>query len=272
MSIIYTVKERLTIPEVKKEHKKIITNFYKHIENVIENVESEGRNIRFIVETEKICFKTKEMKKVEKQEMLEKVKKCESIDIYTEYDYVRRGDAGPLEFTEYYATKIGPIDSAFYTVYNQADCSDDSGIVCAYGIKDGKTYNGELEYKQVDTIPNGAWYEWQSMFQLETEEYEETVKPTMYKKLCKACDKLAKYGDGTTNIQYDTGISFFLNNLLLHNDDDISTFAKEAAVILKYRGFEDFELLFSNDVTKAFELLKLTLYADGTYKAEIAKV
>lgn len=64
----------------------------------------------------------------------------------------------------------------------------------------------------------------------------------------------------------------FLNDLLLHNDSDISAFAKEAAVILKYQGFEDYELLFSNEATKAFGLLRLTLYADGTYKAEIAKV
>lgn len=48
-------------------------------------------------------------------------------------------------------------ENLFYSMYNEADCESGAGILTAYGKKDGKTYNGQIELTSAALPEDGVW-------------------------------------------------------------------------------------------------------------------
>ena len=87
------------------------------------------------------------------------------IDIVAEYGYYWRDkplylNVGPFELMDTldeHSNEVG-WDNVFYSAWHNADYNDGCGALVAYGVKDGKTYNGVVPFEKVDAVPEGEWY------------------------------------------------------------------------------------------------------------------
>lgn len=112
------------------------------------------------------------------------------------------------------------LNGLFYSIYNNADCSDDAGIVLAYGEKNGTLYTGKVEGKTVDALPDGVWHSPQTAVICDPMEdgltNVEEIEP-----ICREMTKFSSYDELEVD---EGGISFYLNNLELHNNDELNKF------------------------------------------------
>ena len=118
------------------------------------------------------------------------------------------------------------LDGMFYSMYNNADCSSDAGAVVAYGKKNGAVYKGTIEKKTIDTLPDGVWYSPQTavVYEEESENAEEIEA---------ICREMTKFSSYDVLEAENNEVMFYLNNLELHNNDELVEFIGLCNKLLK---------------------------------------
>ena len=154
------------------------------------------------------------------------MRSAESLEIIADYGYYHYTTdiQGPdvFDIADFLDERIAEdgedyLDGMFYSMYNNADCSSDAGAVVAYGKKNGAVYKGTIEKKTVNSLPDGVWYSPQTAVVYE----EESENAEEIEAICREMTKFSSYDvlevDGNA-------VEFFLNNLELHNNDELVEF------------------------------------------------
>ena len=156
------------------------------------------------------------------REILSALTNADEVDLVIRYDYCWRAGwqmyelVGPFPLMDFLKDP-GDYDTSgiFYSAWNKADGDEGPGDLVAYGEHDGKTYSGQVEYTQVSSIPEGDWYETNTPVILESDDpFDAKAHPD----LIRVCQELAEMAEDP-QLDYENGLSFFLNNVRLTTDD-----------------------------------------------------
>lgn len=128
-------------------------------------------------------------------DIMRAINNADSVEIISDYNYHSYElsaicpdvcDFAIFPEEEIKESGIESLNGLFYSLYNNADCPDDAGIVLAYGEKNGTLYTGNIE----------------------------EIEP-----ICREMTKFICYDELEV---VEEEISFHLNNLELHNNDELN--------------------------------------------------
>lgn len=239
MSIHYDVKEHLIIKNTEEQEYPL--SVYSHRLARIGGLMLEDcarfRKLVVITDDEKREFSGDTMTK-DFHDIMRAINRADSVEIIADYDYYRYGLSAIcpyiLDFADCLDEEIKEsgteiLDGLFYSIYNNADCSDDAGAIVAYGEKNGTLYTGNVEGKNVDAIPDGVWYSPQTAVVYDPMEDGlkniEKIEP-----ICREMTKFSCYDELEVD---EDGISFYLNNLELKNNSELTEFIGLCRNLLK---------------------------------------
>ena len=109
------------------------------------------------------------------------------------------------------------LSDVFYSAWCSAD-GDVPGMLAAYGMRNGKTYSGTVDLKQVSAIPDGAWDELCMPMLITANASFDAASDPEFREVLR---DLAGMGHNT-ELDFDGGLNFYLNYL------DISSGEKTA--------------------------------------------
>lgn len=270
MSIYYEVKEHLIIKDTVT-HDNSISVFSHRLARfgglVLEDC-AKFIKLVAITDGEKREFSGDTMTK-EFHDIMRAIGNAQSVEIIADYGYYRYGLSAIcpdiLDFADYLDEGIKEggtefLDGLFYSLYNNADCSDDAGAVVAYGEKNGTVYTGMIEEKSVDSLPEGDWIAPQSIvFCVEEPEKAEEIKSLLAdaEKFCdcQECDNPFEE------------VEFYLDNIFLHNNDELVEFLGLYGEILKVIDREEtYPLEFADFGNDDGRIASVKINADGTHE------
>lgn len=94
-------------------------------------------------------------------------------------------------------------DSVFYTICYYDEDSWNKGILCAYGVKDGKVYNGAVEAHTITEFPEIAdWYTSRDSVVIESDVMNNFDKSNL-PEVKAVCDELAEMSNYDYEMTYD---------------------------------------------------------------------
>ena len=126
-------------------------------------------------------------------------------------DYMKDPDETEKEFPS----------CVFYSAWYSAD-GDVPGELVAYGTRNGKRYSGTVDLKQVSSIPGGTWDElYMPTVVTANASFDAASNPALGEVL----RDLAGMGCGT-ELDYDDGLNFYLNNLDISSDEKVARFTE----------------------------------------------
>ena len=152
------------------------------------------------------------------------------------------------------------LDGMFYSMYNNADCSSDAGAVVAYGKKNGAVYKGTIEKKTINSLPDGVWYSPQTavVYEEESENAEEIEA---------ICREMTKFSSYDVLEAENNEVMFYLNNLELHNNDELVEFIGLCNKLLKATDGEAIADINLADLKgDDGRIAEVTYNDDGTYE------
>ncbi len=157
------------------------------------------------------------------------IEEAKSVEIVAEYGYYEYMlsvlNPGVLDIADHLNERIDEegadsLKGMFYSMYHNADCSDNAGAIVAYGEKNGQLYTGQVKEKSIDVLPEGSWYAPFTDVQCELEKDE--MKNV--DEIEAICLEMTKFSSSDTLSVDDKGLSFFLNNHELHNNEELIEF------------------------------------------------
>ena len=239
MSIYYDVKEHIIIKNTAEQDYSLSVYSHRLARIGALMLEDCAKFIKLVVITDgkKREFSGNTMTK-KFHDIMRAISNADSVEIIADYGYYRYGLSAicpeVLDFADYLDSTIKEfgvegLDGLFYSIYNNADCSDDAGAIVAYGKKNGTLYTGAVEGKTVDALPDGVWYSPQTAVVYDPMEDGlkniEEIEP-----ICREMTKFSSYDE--LEIDED-GILFYLNNLELHNNNELNEFVGLCRKLLK---------------------------------------
>ena len=129
------------------------------------------------------------------------------------------GMVGPFPLMKYMKNPCeGEKKSLSDVFYSAWYCADGScpGELAAYGTRNGKTYSGEVDLKQVTSIPGGEWDELTMPMLIEANDSFDAASDP---KLGEVLRDLAGMGHDTDLFYYNNCFNFYLNNLDISSDE-----------------------------------------------------
>ena len=205
------------------------------------------------------------------QTLFRTVKDAKSFELELRYHYVNYAlyylNPEPFKFTEYFDEVIkeeGPdaLKGIFYSLYNNADCSDDAGIVVAYGEKNGRMCTGTIEPTKIESLPTGKWYASQTYLILEDEKME-TIN---FEEIRQICTEMSKFSDDDELSIDENGMFFELMNLGFNNNTEWNNFLSLYNKLINATGSKvltdefDFAEISNSDSS----VVKIRINDDGT--------
>ncbi|NCC87846.1 MAG: hypothetical protein EOM05_08260 [Clostridia bacterium] len=210
------------------------------------------------------------------QVAISNINKANIINIKLNYEYEWRSgndylNVGPFVLTELLdESQDGIFEFVDYIMHNFADCSDDSGILAIYGIRDGKVVRGSTEYIESNEIPQiGNWYTQQTALFLE-EEFE--ITNDEISKLTEYCNNLMELSDYDTFNLDNQSLTFYLNNACLTSKNDIEKYianvSKLAITLPRLNNETDTDFFSENEFVDISEtgpnMMKIQIFRDGS--------
>ena len=280
MSIYYDVKEHIIIKNTAEQDDSL--SVYSHRLARIGALMLED-NARFkklvaITDGKKREFSGNTMTK-KFHDIMRAIGRADSVEIFADYGYHRYGLSAicpkVLDFADYLDSTIKEfgvegLDGLFYSLYNNADCSDDAGAVVAYGEKNGTLYTEMVEEKNIDILPDGVWYSPQTAVIYDPIENGldniEEIEP-----ICREMTKFSCYDELEVN---EDGISFYLNNLELHNNDEFVEFIGLCRKLLRATDGKAWaeELDLADLGGDDGKIVKIKINDDGTHEIVLCSV
>ena len=159
------------------------------------------------------------------REILKAMSEAKEIDFLIDYRYVWRFGwqmydlLGPFVLTEFFekADEDEDLSNAFYCAWYSEESDEGPGVLVAFGEKDGKTYSGPVEWKEVSSIPEGIWDE--NFAAPILVESDDPIDIAQYPEFLETCRELNDLGHDTF-FEYDKeGITFYLNNITMKTQE-----------------------------------------------------
>lgn len=170
MSVYYEVKEHLVVKDIPQS---VICNRSTAVKAMIDQLallgalmlqdEAKVYESKLIADEKIIEFRGTCPNETYK-EMLSAMENAKNLELVIEYEYIFRAgneishEAGPVHGGWMKDMDEEEAEGIFYSMWTLADCDDGAGIAFAYGEHNGKFYNGELEFENVEVFPEGRWY------------------------------------------------------------------------------------------------------------------
>ena len=208
MSVFYEVSERFEIPAVNQEkHMEFRSMLTKHLESLYSYDEKTIN--KFVVKADGDEYRYPE---ASFEMMLSAFNYAEnSMELALEYTYTWRvGTEDTIGFDGWleYAGKADNsfLSTIFCRLYNYADCSNSTGCIAAYGMKNGKLYHADIPFLAISSAPEGRWRTNITAVVLDDDYTEKQTQ-----KLIPLCKRLKKLSSADTFI---TGKKFeyYMNN------------------------------------------------------------
>lgn len=122
------------------------------------------------------------------------------------------------------------LENVFYTMYNNADCGDGAGTLCAYGEKNGHIYKGTVQDKPISDFPDsGNWYAPREAIVCCIDSFEgmdmDAIRNVVNQLMC-----LSSHDNFTDS---ETEFDYFMNNFNPKNVEDFHTFIRLAGELIK---------------------------------------
>ena len=147
MSIYYDVKEHIIIKNTAEQDYSLSVYSHRLARIGALMLEDCAKFIKLVVITDgkKREFSGNTMTK-KFHDIMRAISNADSVEIIADYGYYRYGLSAicpeVLDFADYLDSTIKEfgvegLDGLFYSIYNNADCSDDAGAIVAYGKKNG---------------------------------------------------------------------------------------------------------------------------------------
>ena len=236
MSVYYDIREHIIIKDTN-EHMELADMFIYRIACLGRSLLLDnGKIIQLTVVTdgEKSEFSGDTLNE-KFHNIIRAMRGAESLEVIADYGYYHYTTdiQGPdvFDIADFLDERIAEdgedyLDGMFYSMYNNADCSSDAGAVVAYGKKNGAVYKGTIEKKTVDALPDGVWYSPQTavVYEEESENAEEIEA---------ICREMTKFSSYDVLEAENNEVMFYLNNLELHNNDELVEFIGLCNKLLK---------------------------------------
>ena len=158
------------------------------------------------------------------RKLLSVMMETRDIDLSVDYSYIWRGtgslydQVGPFLLMKFMENPgKGEKESLSDVFYSAWYCADGScpGELAAYGTRNGKTYSGEVDLKQVTSIPGGEWDELTMPMLIEA---NDSLDAASAPQLGEVLRDLAGMGCDT-DFYDDDGLELYLNNLDISSDE-----------------------------------------------------
>lgn len=122
------------------------------------------------------------------------------------------------------------LKNVFYTMYNNADCGDGAGTLCAYGEKNGRIYKGIVQDEPISDFPDsGNWYAPREAIVCCIDSFEgmdmDAIRNVVNQLMC-----LSSHDNFTDS---ETEFDYFMNNFNPKNVEDFHTFIRLAGELIK---------------------------------------
>lgn len=228
MSIYYDIKEHLIIKNTEEhaETADVFTNHLVRLGSSILDDNARVHKLQVITDGEKREFSGETLTE-NFHSIIRAIKEASSVEAILDYGYYYyvsyECNPDPFIITEHFDEFIKEegkesLSGLFYSMYNNADCSDTAGAVVAYGEKDGHLYTGNVESRIIETLPDGIWYSPQTAVVYDEDNVKNIEEVA---EICEAMTKFSSYDE----LRIDgNSISFYLNNLELKNDNELNEF------------------------------------------------
>ncbi len=298
MSVYYEIYEHLIIEDTEK-HSVELGNIHYRLSLmaawVLQRRGSMGE-LTILADGKKFSF-AGDILNARYQEALDALYKATSVEIISNYGCSVRAtetDPTPFELMSYLDEEIKEdpdyLDGLFYCVYNNADCSDGAGTVCAYGKKNGVLYTGGVPFVKTDRIPDGNWYAPQTAIACEVEAKEGrdmAAIEDVCRQLCRFSqeaftkedeDALSRLAEnyGIISRQLDVSedsIAFYTNYLRIRNDDELKEVMRLFAKLIDLTDGECGLIGELVDISGPnTRILHFDVEANGEYTIQIATV
>lgn len=236
MSVYYDIREHIIIKDTN-EHMELADMFIYRIACLGRSLLLDsGKIIQLTVVTDgkKREFSGKTVT-AKFHNIIRAMRSAENFEVIADYGYYHYTTdvqgADVLDIVNFLDERIAEdgedyLDGMFYSMYNNADCSSDAGAVVAYGKKNGAVYKGTIEKKTVASLPDGVWYSPQTavVYEEESENAEEIEA---------ICREMTKFSSYDVLEAENNEVMFYLNNLELHNNDELVEFIGLCNKLLK---------------------------------------
>ena len=272
MSIHYDVKEHLIINNTAEQDFSLSVYSHRLARIGALMLEDNAGFTKLVVFTdgEKREFSGNTMTK-DFHDIMRAISNADSVEIIADYNYYSYGLSAicpdVCDFAVYLDKEIkeGGIESLnglFYSLYNNADCSDTAGVVVAFGEKNGTLYTGNIEGKTVDALPAGRWYSPNT-----TVFYDDDVDEAKdIGEIESICDEMIQFCCENTFDLCEREFSFVLYDLVLENNDEFNRFVGLCRKLLKATGGDAHasELRFTNFDSDGGQIATVKINDDGT--------
>lgn len=285
MSIHYDIREHIIITNTE-ERQDIQDVFANHLIRIGTAMLDDYANIhkfQVIIDGENKEFSGKTLT-ADFHEIIRAVKSASSIDAVMDYGYYQYGGfvisnnsiqvkeyADMFDIKEHIENGVAEygneyLNGLFYSIYHNVDCSEDAGVVNAYGEKDGNLYTGDIESKIITTLPDGVWYSPTTAVIYDQEDVE-NINDVAY--ICQEMTKFSSYDELEVN---ENSISLYLNNLELKNNDELVKFVELCKQLTKATDGESFgtdELGLTDLSSDDGRIVNIKINEDGTHQISI---
>lgn len=158
-------------------------------------------------------------------------------------------------------------ENLFYSMYNNADCSNGAGVLVAYGKKDGVLYSGIVEPKEVSAAEDGEWISEDTVVV-----FDDGVTEEMDVEKIKKC--VADFVEMGADVDYnESEISLYVNYIKLASAKDVEKFiAIYNELSSATCGRCGYIAEFSDRSADEVRIMKIDFNADDTTTIRIAKI
>lgn len=238
MSVYYTVKETLNVTEAAEENEMFQTLVHAHLTWLGWKLLQDRANVYQLslsVGDQKFTFSGKTITS-DFHELIRALKSASSFHLAMDYCYVWYG-ADPetacdhLSISSYLEeTEESERKGIFYTMYNYADCGDDVGVLCAYGEKNGKVYNGVVQEQEISEFPStGSWCTPKECVVCCPDELDGLNMDS----ILKVIDELSALSEGDNLTVSENELAYYMNQFEPKNADDFKKFVRLAGELLE---------------------------------------
>lgn len=296
MSVYYDIKEHLIIEDTEKYSVELDNIHYRLSLMAAWTLQHRGNVVALTLIADGKTFSFgNDILNSKFQEALDALDQASSVEIISDISFSSRAqetDPSPFGLMEYLDEEIkedpGYLDGLFYCVYNNADCGNGAGTVCAYGKRNGLLYTGVVPFAEVDKIPDGDWYAPQTTIACEVDAEEGrdlAAIADVCRQLCRfspetltkgdedACDRLKEdYGiaSGQLDISEDS-VFFYTNYLRIRNDNELKEVMQLVAKLIDLTDGECSLIGELVDISGPdAKILHFDVDANGEYKLKIA--
>lgn len=298
MSVYYDIHEHLVIEDTEKHDVELCNLHYRLSLMAAWVLQRRGgmRNLTIIADGQKFSFMG-DILNARYQEALDVLCKARSVEVISDFGcYTKAMEVSPtpFELMAYLDEEIKEnpeyIDGLFYCVYNNADCGDGAGIVCAYGKKNGVLYTGAVPFVETKQIPDGNWYAPQTAIACEVDAKEGrdmAAIEDVCRRLCRFSQETFTKDDeealsrleenyGITSQQLsvsENSIALYTNFLRVKNDDELKEVIRLYAMLIDLTDGECGLIGELVDVSGSdVRVVHFDVEASGEYTIEIAAV